>query len=362
MKNVAIILFLLGTCAINAVQAGSTISFQSKSHDFGTLSEEDGSASCEFSFTNKGDASLIIYKAIASCGCTTPVFSKEPIAPGATSTIKVTYNTVGRPGAFHKTITVYTNDADAPNVVLIVQGTVVPKAESPESLYPRNMQGLRLSRTNIPMLETRIGSIKTESIEIINTNKKPVNIGFYKVPKHVQVTVSNTLLQPNETGVITLKYLAATARDYGKREDSFYVFTSEKDKINPNNRINITANITEDFSRLNAEQISNAPVCAFSENRINFGKMVRGTAKSMSITLTNSGKSNLYIRKIIPEYDGIKVTPAAMIIAPGKTIKVHIAFNAGTFDGNVVQRITFITNDPRASINRLFITAQVTEK
>jgi hypothetical protein len=135
--------------------------------------------------------------------------------------------------------------------------------------------------------------------------------------------------------------------------------TNSKEKTNPNNRIYLSANITEDFSRLSADQVANAPVAAFSENRINFGRMTRGTKKVMTVTLANGGKSPLHIRKIVSDYDGLKVVPTSMSIAPFKAVKLNITFNAGTFDGNVVQRFTVITNDPKASVNRLFVTAQV---
>lgn len=359
MKKILFVVTLLLALTAGKVLAGPNIVFATKNHDFGSIKEEIGNATYDFAFTNKGDAPLVILKAVASCGCTTPLFTKEPIGPGVSSTIKVTYNTIGRPSTFHKTITVYTNDPDAPNIVLIIQGNVIPKGESPEMTYPKNMQGIRLKRTTVPMLETKIGSIKTEYIEVINTNKAPTTIGFHKVPKHIQVTASNTLLQPNQTGTITIKYLAALANDFGKREDSFYLVTNNKEKNNPNNRIYLSANITEDFSRLTSSQAANVPVAAFAENRINLGQMARGTSKGTVTTLTNNGKSALHIRKIISDYDGMKVTPASMTVAPGKTIKLHIAFNAGTFDGNVVQRFTVITNDPKASVNRLFVTAQV---
>lgn len=361
MKKIAFFFALL-LLATGSVLAGPTINFPVKTHDFGNVNEEAGTCTYDFVFTNKGNAPLIILKAIASCGCTTPQFTKEPIAPGTSSSIKVTFNTIGRPSTFHKTITVYTNDPDAPNVVLIIQGNVIPKGESPETSYPKNMQGLRLKRTMVPMLETKIGSIKTEVIDIYNTNKTPVSISFYKVPKHVQLSVSNNVLQPNQSGNITIKYVAALAADYGKREDSFYLVTNNREKANPNNRIFLSANITEDFSRLSAAQMDMAPMAAFSENRINFGKMVRGTTKTLSLTLTNSGKSTLHIRKIVPDYDGLKITPANKVVAPGKTIRINVSFNAGTFDGNVVQRFTVITNAPTASINRLFVTAQVSGK
>jgi hypothetical protein len=360
MKKTLLLVTLLMVGLHAVAKNEATISFQTKSHDFGQLSEEQGSASVNFLFTNTGNSPLVIYKAVASCGCTTPVYSKEPIAAGASSSIKVTYNTTGRPGAFHKTITIYTNDPDAPNILLTIKGTVSPKAENAEVTYPKNMQGLRLQRTVVPILEAKIGSIKTETIEVINTNNTPIKLAFNKVPKHLVVTASNSTLLPNETGILTINYLAAYAKDYGKREDSFYIVTSTKDKTNPNNRINLSANITEDFSTLSADQLRKAPVAVFSEKRINFGKMARGSHKEMTILLSNQGENPLLIRKIIPEYDGIKVTPDKRIVPGNRSIKLKIAFNAGTFDGNVVQRITVITNDPKSSINRLYITAQVT--
>ena len=66
--------------------------------------------SCEFAFTNVGDAPLIINQAVAGCGCTSPQYPKEPIQPGQKGVIKVTYNGTGRfPGHFKKSITVRTN-------------------------------------------------------------------------------------------------------------------------------------------------------------------------------------------------------------------------------------------------------------
>lgn len=88
------------------------IKFDKTTHNFGTFSETDAVQKCTFTFTNTGDAQLIIHQAVASCGCTVPTYTKTPIAPGATGTIEVTYNGKGRfPGHFKKTITVRTNAA-----------------------------------------------------------------------------------------------------------------------------------------------------------------------------------------------------------------------------------------------------------
>lgn len=119
---------LLLVCLIFTMVAMSqkpVISFGVKEHDFGKINEKDGSVTYKFDFTNKGKAPLVVSKVQASCGCTTPAWSKEPIEAGKKGAITVTYNTLGRPGVFTKTITVYSNDSIA-QVVLIIKGEVIP--------------------------------------------------------------------------------------------------------------------------------------------------------------------------------------------------------------------------------------------
>ena len=87
-------------------QGGADIKFDKTTHNFGTFSENNPVVSCTFTFTNVGDAPLVIHQAVASCGCTVPEYTKEPIQPGKKGTIKVTYNGTGKyPGHFKKSIT-----------------------------------------------------------------------------------------------------------------------------------------------------------------------------------------------------------------------------------------------------------------
>ena len=82
-----------------------------------------------FTFTNIGDAPLVIHQAVASCGCTVPEYTKEPIQPGKKGTIKVTYNGTGKyPGHFKKSITLRTN-AKTEMVRLYIEGDMTPKDE-----------------------------------------------------------------------------------------------------------------------------------------------------------------------------------------------------------------------------------------
>ena len=102
------------------------IQFTESTYDFGTVAEEVGKVSHVFEFTNTGDADLVLTNVQASCGCTTPQWVREPVAPKQKGTITVTYSAAGRPGPFTKTITVYSNDS-INQAVLIIKGEVIPK-------------------------------------------------------------------------------------------------------------------------------------------------------------------------------------------------------------------------------------------
>ena len=109
-KYLLITLMLLCAYSYANAQKEADIKFDKTTMDLGKFPESNPVQKCTFTFTNTGNAPLIINQAIASCGCTVPEYTKEPVAPGKTGTINVTYNGKGKfPGYFKKTITIRTN-------------------------------------------------------------------------------------------------------------------------------------------------------------------------------------------------------------------------------------------------------------
>ena len=100
------------------------IAFDKTVHDYGTI-QQGADGTCEFKFTNTGKEPLILSKPQSSCGCTVPTWPQEPILPGKSDVIKVTYNTHNI-GGINKTVTV-TSNAKTSRVVLSIKGTVVAK-------------------------------------------------------------------------------------------------------------------------------------------------------------------------------------------------------------------------------------------
>lgn len=111
MKKILTMAMLLIAClSIQAQDKQAEIKFDKVTYDLGTFSEKNSVQTATFTFTNIGDAPLVINQAIASCGCTVPIFTKQPIKPGEKGEVKVKYNGAGKfPGHFKKSITIRTN-------------------------------------------------------------------------------------------------------------------------------------------------------------------------------------------------------------------------------------------------------------
>lgn len=144
MRTLIISFFLIffGAWVVSAQQADPAkektanpnapeITFDKTVHDYGII-EKGSNGTSEFKFTNTGKEPLILSKPLSSCGCTVPTWPQEPILPGKSDVIKVTYNT-NNIGPINKSVTVYSN-AQTNRVVLSIKGQVVaaPSETVPE--------------------------------------------------------------------------------------------------------------------------------------------------------------------------------------------------------------------------------------
>lgn len=109
----------------------SKVAFDKEIHDFGTINEGQ-IVETQFLVKNVGDADLIIYEAKGSCGCTVPEPPKDPIKPGESAPIKVSFDSKGKPGAQEKTVTIKTNTPNGFEIFKI-KANVTPMAGIPAS-------------------------------------------------------------------------------------------------------------------------------------------------------------------------------------------------------------------------------------
>lgn len=134
MKLYSVLLCLLLTLGSTSFAQKQTLSnlandpakaefkFDVEEHNFGTIKQGDA-VTYEFKFSNTGNEPLIITNAEGSCGCTVPVYPKQPILKGQEATIKVTFNSAGKSGMQDKTVTITSNAKQNP-MVLHMKGNV----------------------------------------------------------------------------------------------------------------------------------------------------------------------------------------------------------------------------------------------
>ena len=114
-----------------AIPADGVLMLKETEHDFGKI-PQGKPVYYSFEIVNTGSEPLKLDDVHASCGCTTPEWSREPIAPGATSAIKVGYNAASE-GGFDKTVTITYNTNETKS--LKIKGTVW---KAPEGAAPTN--------------------------------------------------------------------------------------------------------------------------------------------------------------------------------------------------------------------------------
>ena len=115
---------------------GPEIEFEKVVHDYGDV-PYNGNGECEVRFTNTGTEPLLVQKPKSSCGCTIPSWPNEPILPGESDVIKVTYRT-NRAGNINKTVTVTSNAVKNSTVVLRIKGRVL---DQPTEALPEKNSG-----------------------------------------------------------------------------------------------------------------------------------------------------------------------------------------------------------------------------
>jgi hypothetical protein len=155
-------------------KGGARIAFERKTHDFGQIGPRSKN-SCEFKFTNTGDALLKITKVKTSCGCTTTALKKKNYAPGESGAIPVTYTAGNHPSQTTKRITVSSNDKHQSNVTLTIKGTIVLKVDH----EPKKLQ-LVLNAENAGCSDVTLTSLDGQpfAIKSISSPENCIIFGF----------------------------------------------------------------------------------------------------------------------------------------------------------------------------------------
>jgi hypothetical protein len=342
------------------------IKFENTTYDFGKIKEEGGKVTGKFIFTNVGNEPLELTNVRPGCGCTAANYSKGAIAPGEQGYIEATYNPYNRPGAFNKNIRVTTNepkflenDKATPHMIFI-KGEVIkrPPTEFELAGYTKTSGMLRIKEPDIAH-----NMLNTESVNdtfyVRNFWTKPISIKLDKAGEYVNEVNRNfgNELNPGQEGYIVLKYDAAKRNAFGQQKDMVTFITN--DSIEQTKRVHYAINIKEDFSKMTPKQLKKAPVSSVSAQEINFGDMQKNTSKTQTITIQNTGKDPLIIRKLEPSNSLFTANSSMTVIPSGATAEITVTFKAPSRPSTQNATFDIITNDPVNPIRTLNMVAKV---
>ncbi|HLL96786.1 MAG TPA: DUF1573 domain-containing protein [Spirosoma sp.] len=119
--------------------------FTKETHDFGKI-EQGKPVTHVFEFKNMGTDPIVINDAQASCGCTKPSWTREPIMPGKMGSVSATFNAASA-GQFTKTVTV-TSNAESGQTTLYLKGEVVAQKVAEAAASPASKNAKKTAKTS----------------------------------------------------------------------------------------------------------------------------------------------------------------------------------------------------------------------
>lgn len=348
MMNRFFTTLLLILLTVGTSLAASSIKLNKTRHDFGTFQESDGDVSCTFVVQNTGDSPLLLTRVTASCGCTSPDYTKKPIRPGQKGEITVTYHAKGRPGPFEKSVYVFTNDKKNERVVLLITGNVISTTSLEETYTTVLGANLRAKITSLNFFDVYPNrKPRTRTLQLYNEGDEPIRLAFRNVPKHIDLTCEPEIIEPKREGRVLVTFLSSKVKDWGLHEDAFDLYVKGREAQMKQTRITVLADIWEDFSGLSKKEKDNAPEAEVSELAVDFGKVKAGATVTRQIKLRNTGRSKLAVRKLAcTNAQAFTATADADVIKPGQEAVITITCNGDQLSKKADAHLTVMTNDP----------------
>jgi hypothetical protein len=215
--SLIIVLWSIGT--IGHAQLAEPLFFNEKIHDFGEVVETTGPVDFEFTFTNNAARPVKIISVQASCGCTTPGWSTDPVAVGSKGFIKASFDPKGRPGYFNKTLTVTTDLTSSP-LVLQIKGTVVDRLKVADQPLLVAKGNLRFATNSFNMGKVFIN--KPASVieyAVLNAGTEVIEFKNVVAPAYIKIE-KPTALNSKTKGIIKISYDAKLRNQYGFLSDN----------------------------------------------------------------------------------------------------------------------------------------------
>lgn len=336
--------------AIAQAQLGNGLEIDRTTHNFGDIMLGSGPVSCTFNLKNTGEKPAVIYNVTTTCGCTDVEWTREPIRPGMSGKISVTYSNDEGPYPFDKSLTVYVSDVKKP-IILKLRGVSLAEKKPLSELYPVHFNGLALKESLNKCGNLEQGGQKSDAVIVANISDSPIKIDFTDVSDNLNVSVKPNPIPANSTA--ELSYTVTADRElWGKNT---YWATPVINGRKSSERIGFWAFTKENFSRMSDEEKAKAGRPMFKESTWSFGKIKKGETVHASFTFKNEGKMPFRVYSVNADaccwsHSDIPVA------APGESVTFRVHVDTKDMPkGEVLTIVTLTTNSPLRPIVNLFV-------
>lgn len=357
MKVLSLQFFFLFACFCAFAQPGKIV-FETTKHDFGKVYKGD-KTEFTFRFTNVSDGSVQLESVKASCGCTTPHWTQDPVKMDAKGEIPVGYDS-HRVGNFNKTITVKLKDTTQKPIILTISGEVVDTNKvaaptTPSIAYTFAIGNLAFEKTSDHIGTLDTDKSKTIEFRVRNTGNSTITLdGSTQTEKMLKVEPSAKELAAGKEGIIKVTVDGTKYDAAGSFSKTAIIKTN--DPAGNEKQLSIYGNFNK---VLTAEEKDLAPNIAFDHLDYDAGTVIDGEKVKHIYTFKNTGRTDLIIEYAKGSCGCTVPELKEKVIKPGQVSEVSATFDSSGRIGENNKTITIKSNDPDNEIVTLKLTTKV---
>ena len=307
------------------------VGFKTRIVNFGKVKETTGKIFYDFVYFNRGDSPLRIEKVSAACGCTAADYTPVAVPKDSSGHIKVSYNTTNRPGEINKTISIYFVGYPEPEI-LTLKGIVIGSHRLIERELVYRYGNLRFQSSTLNFGTVRTGLPEKREYEFYNAGTKDIQLK-------------------------QLQYDGVKRKDWGFVTDTIHLITTDDSMAVKS--LPVIAHIEEYFPLKEIIAIENSPKIKFEKTEQHLGSIKEGGTVSNVFKLTNDGKVDLIIRKIVPGCKCLTFETPKYILKPGEASTIKVTMDTKYREGVQNKNITVISNSPSSPSVNLWIRVNV---
>ena len=342
MKRCGLLSFLF----FIVLSAGASVNTEwlAKTYNFGVIKEGDGPVTGKVRFVNKGSEATFISRVRPSCGCTGASYTTGTIEPGDTATITFTYNPIGRPGKFDKTVRVYVGKENELTVVNIT-GTVVGSEATLSSAYPIERGPLRLETLTVSAGEIKHGAARHLFLNVYNQGNDTIRPEWSFSSDNLTVELTPRDIPPGDAAVFGFHLKTQGLESNGPLNIPVRINPTGK-KGDENANVEVTAVVVPDTRLMSVEEIDNGPRAYLKPEFVELGEIKGKKEVPFEFEILNEGKSEMIVDRVFSRGGLVAVTSLPKRIKPGKKRKVKGKLSVGSLGrGGFRVNVEVITND-----------------